>query len=119
MRYPETLRTSVPHRIAVAIAAVLLVTVTLGAGLTFAGEQHKFNGEKISIDLKDADVRDVLNVFAQLTGRTFDVAANVHGKVTISVKDMPWDEALAKIAADQRLTIIFDKDGKTVHVTQQ
>jgi ABC-type amino acid transport substrate-binding protein len=76
-----------------------------------ADDAHKANHEPISLNLKDADLENVLNVFGQLTG--YDVSVNdaVKGKkVTIEVMDMPWDQALRKIASDAGITItIGDK----------
>ena len=66
----------------------------------------KSKHEPISLNLKDADLENVLNVFGQITG--YDVSVNEaikHKKVTIEVMDMPWDEALRKIASDNGLTI--------------
>src|SRR5205823_2097799 len=56
--------------------------------------EARFTGEPISISLKDAEIRDVLKTFAALTGVDIAVAPEVQGRVTISVADMPWDEAL-------------------------
>jgi len=62
--------------------------------------------EPISLDLKDADIENVLNVFGELTGYDVSVGDAVKGKqITIQVMDMPWDEALRKIASDNGITI--------------
>src|SRR5436190_280283 len=62
--------------------------------------------EPISLDLKDADIENVINVFGELTGYDVSVGAAVKGKqVTIQVVDMPWDQALRKIANDNGITI--------------
>jgi len=66
----------------------------------------KHEHEPISLNLKDADLENVLNVFGQLTGYDVSVTEAVKGrKVTIDVMDMPWDEALRKIASDSGITI--------------
>jgi type IV pilus assembly protein PilQ len=76
---------------------------------------HKFTGEPISINLKDADLRDVLNTFAQLTGLDVAMTKDVEGRrVTIAVRDMPWDEALEQIARENGLKITVD--GKVIRV---
>ncbi len=69
-------------------------------------ETRKYKREPISIDLKDADIENVLNVFGELTGYDVSVDPAVKGKkVTLQVVNMPWDEALRKIAADNDITI--------------
>jgi hypothetical protein len=71
-----------------------------------ADSTRKYKREPISLDLKDADIENVLNVFGELTGYDVSVRDAVKGKkVTIQVMDMPWDEALRKIAADNNITI--------------
>lgn len=69
-------------------------------------ETRKYRREPISLDLKDADIENVLHVFGELTGYDVSVGNAVKGKrVTIQVMDMPWDEALRKIAIDNDITI--------------
>jgi beta-lactamase regulating signal transducer with metallopeptidase domain len=60
----------------------------------FTVKESKWSGDPISMDLQDADIVDVLRSFAQLTRIDMAVAPNVSGRVTLSFKDMPWDEAL-------------------------
>lgn len=75
--------------------------------------ESKYSGAPISINLKDADLKDVLNTFAQLTGLDVAMTKEVEGKrVTIAVKDMPWDEALERIALDTGVKITVD--GKVI-----
>jgi type II secretory pathway component HofQ len=54
----------------------------------------RFAGEPISLDLKDADLRDVLHTFSRLTGLNLVVDPDVKGSVTIRLHDVPWDQAL-------------------------
>ena len=75
----------------------------------------KYTGAPISINLKDADLKDVLNTFAQITGLDVAMTRDVEGKrITIDVKDMPWDEALEQIARQNGLKITID--GKVIRV---
>ncbi|HYK40802.1 MAG TPA: secretin and TonB N-terminal domain-containing protein [Thermoanaerobaculia bacterium] len=49
---------------------------------------------KISLDLKDADIRDVLRVFSRLTKKNFAVDPEVKGSVTVRMEDVRWQDAL-------------------------
>jgi TonB family protein len=68
----------------------------------------------ISLDLKDADMRDVLKTFAQMTNTEIVPDDDVHGKVTISLHDTPWQVAFDKILADAGLR--SERSGNTIHV---
>jgi len=54
----------------------------------------RFTGEPISLDLKDADLKDVLKTFAELAKINIAVDPEVKGSVTIRLHDVPWDQAL-------------------------
>ncbi|MDQ6891302.1 MAG: secretin and TonB N-terminal domain-containing protein [Acidobacteriota bacterium] len=49
---------------------------------------------KISLDLKDADIRDVLRMFSRITQANFAVDPEVKGSVTMRLEDVPWQDAL-------------------------
>jgi type IV pilus assembly protein PilQ len=51
-------------------------------------------GEPISLDLKDADLKDVLRTFAKLARLNIAVDPEVKGSVTVRLHDVPWDQAL-------------------------
>ena len=50
--------------------------------------------EPISLDLKDADLRDVLRTFAKLARLNIAIDPEVKGSVTVRLHDVPWDQAL-------------------------
>jgi type IV pilus assembly protein PilQ len=54
---------------------------------------RRYTGERISLSLKDADIRDVIRVFAKLTGLNMVVDPEVRGSVTVELHDVPWDQA--------------------------
>lgn len=64
--------------------------------------------EPIDLNLKDADVRDVLRVFAKLSGREIIVDASVSGRVTANLDDVPWTEALEQIVAQVNARAVYD-----------
>jgi type IV pilus assembly protein PilQ len=51
-------------------------------------------GEPISLDLKDADLKDVLRTFAKLARLNIAIDPEVKGSVTVRLHDVPWDQAL-------------------------
>jgi type II secretory pathway component HofQ len=54
----------------------------------------RYAGEPISLDLKDADLKDVLRTFAELTKLNIAIDPDVKGSVTPRLHEVPWDQAL-------------------------
>ncbi|MCA1611103.1 MAG: AMIN domain-containing protein [Acidobacteria bacterium] len=61
---------------------------------TITEAQTQFTGEPISLDLKDADIKDVFRTISQLTQLNIVVDPEVRGTVTVQLEDVPWDQAL-------------------------
>ena len=74
-------------------------------------------GDGISLDLKDADLRDVLNTFGKLTNHKVDMPEGLSGKVNVTVVNTPWDVALGQILAANGLTYSVDND--TIHIRRR
>ena len=72
----------------------------------------RYTGELISLDLRDAEIKNVLDTFAKLTGMDVQYSPTLQGKVTITVKDMPWDEAFDIILRQNNL--LFEMKGKVI-----
>ncbi|UCG11862.1 MAG: type IV pilus secretin PilQ, partial [Deltaproteobacteria bacterium] len=53
-----------------------------------------YSGQKISLDLQEVDVRNVLRLLADVTGKNIVVEPNVAGTVTLKVDSVPWDQVL-------------------------
>jgi type IV pilus assembly protein PilQ len=58
---------------------------------------RRYTGEPISLDLKDADVRDVLLTFSRLARLNMVIDPGVRGSVTVRLENVPWDQALEVI----------------------
>lgn len=61
----------------------------------------------ITMDFKDADVRDVIKIFSQMTGVNMivDTSIGADKKVTVSLKDVPFEQALEMILAPNDLMV--------------
>ena len=77
----------------------------------------KYTGDPINLDLKDADLRDVLNTLGKLTGFEMRIDESVQGKVSVNWQNVPWDEALDSILKDNGLT--YRIEGSTIHVSKK
>ncbi|MCS4534208.1 type IV pilus secretin PilQ [Neisseria montereyensis] len=56
--------------------------------------KQNFNGRKISLDFQDIEVRTILQILAKESGMNIVASDTVNGKMTLSLKDVPWDQAL-------------------------
>jgi type IV pilus assembly protein PilQ len=75
---------------------------------TLSPGQRVYTGDPISLNLKDADIKDVLRTFAQLTGLNIAVDPQVSGTVTVDFVDVPWDQALDLILRQNGLTYVLE-----------
>lgn len=65
--------------------------VAAGAG---AQKAKPFKGKVISLDFQNVDVRTILQILAKESGMNIVASDTVQGKMTVSLKDVPWDQAL-------------------------
>ncbi|MHB0969273.1 MAG: type IV pilus secretin PilQ [Thermoanaerobaculia bacterium] len=86
----------------------------MSASRTLSPEERVYSGEPIDLTLKDADIRDVLRTFAQLTGLNIAIDPQVKGTVTVEFQDVPWDQALELILKQNGLA--FDLDGNVMRI---
>jgi type IV pilus assembly protein PilQ len=80
----------------------------LSGSRTLSSQARVFNGEPVSLNLKDADIKDVLRTFAELTGLNIAVDPGVSGAVTVDFVDVPWDQALDLILRQNSLTFVLE-----------
>lgn len=53
-----------------------------------------FTGKKVTLDFKDADVRDVFRLIAEVSRLNIIMGEDVTGRVTVRMANVPWDQAL-------------------------
>ncbi|MGZ6029418.1 MAG: type IV pilus secretin PilQ, partial [Myxococcaceae bacterium] len=63
----------------------------------------RYSGKKVSFEFKDIDIHNLLRVIAEVSKKNIVVADDVTGKITIRLRNVPWDEALDIILASKGL----------------
>ena len=63
----------------------------------------KYTGTRISLDFKDADIRNILRLIAEVSNLNIVAGDDVQGTVTIKLNDVPWDQALDVILLSNNL----------------
>jgi type IV pilus assembly protein PilQ len=59
-----------------------------------AAARKQYSGKPVSLDLMDADLRNVLRLLSDITGTNIVIEPDVIGKVTLKVEQVPWDQVL-------------------------
>lgn len=77
----------------------------IASGSKASGEFSKkqYAGKPISLDLMDADLKNVLRLLSDITGTNMVIEPDVAGRVTIKVEKVPWDQVLDMILAMNEL----------------
>lgn len=87
----------------------LAVRIEEPAGsLGIPGRSKNYTGQRVSLEYKDADLRDVLLKLSEVIDVALVLAPDVSGRVTMRVVDTPWDEALEGLLAAHGLGYVFD-----------
>lgn len=76
-----------------------------------------YTGEPIDLSVTNADLREVLTTFGQITGMPVRIDAAVQGRVSVSWHNVPWDEALDSIVRENGLA--YRIEGKTLVVSKR
>ncbi|MEW5764779.1 MAG: type IV pilus secretin PilQ [Acidobacteriota bacterium] len=77
---------------------------------TISGGGMKYSGEPISMSLKDADVKDVMRVFHDISKLNFVVHPSVQGKVTVDLENVPWDQAMDIVLKNNGLDYVYENN---------
>jgi type IV pilus assembly protein PilQ len=86
---------------------------------TITEAQSQFTGEPISLDLKDADIKDVFRTISQLTGLNIVIDPDVRGTVTVQLEDVPWDQALDLILKQNSLGYVLENNIMRIATTSK
>ncbi len=68
----------------------------------------RYNGEPISVNLKDVDLRDFFRLIHDISGLNVVLDPQVRGSLTIVLDDVPWDQALAIVLNNNSLECQLD-----------
>jgi type IV pilus assembly protein PilQ len=110
----------------VRLTAPLLIALSLlAAGVSEARAQgapavaakRRAPVKRITLDVYQADIHNVLRLFADVSGANFVVADDVKGDVTIKLKNVPWLAAMKTVLALEGLD--YEKKGNIYRIAPQ
>lgn len=102
---------------AVVLASILVpLSSTAHAQRSMCRPAAKHHGATLDLDVKDADIHDVMRLLADVGNVNIVIASDVRGKVTLRLKRVAWDAAACTIAGVHKLRVTVD--GNVVLVTK-
>lgn len=86
---------------------------------TIGESETRYVGEPIDMSVREADVVEVLRMFAQISGLNVVIQPGISGTVTVELDDVPWDQALEQVLKINGLG--FELEGNIMRIapTQQ
>jgi type IV pilus assembly protein PilQ len=85
-----------------------------GAPLEETGPSGEYEGQPVSMEFQNAELRSVLRTFAAISGLNLVIDPQVAGTVDVALVDVPWDQAFAVILRANRLG--YEVDGTIVRI---
>jgi type IV pilus assembly protein PilQ len=76
--------------------------------------QQRYSGRRIDIDLKDADIHNVLRLLADTGHVNVVTADDVTGTITIRMRNVPWDQVLDVVLQAKGLGMV--RQGNLIRV---
>lgn len=81
----------------------------------FQGSQRQgYQGEKVSLNFQNIPLRELLHVFADITGFNIVISDTVAGNVSLRLNEVPWDQALEIVLKQKGLAM--RKNGNVVWI---
>jgi type IV pilus assembly protein PilQ len=84
------------------------------APTTVAQSRKEYEGRKIDLDFKDADIHNLLRLLADVGGVNIVVPDEIRANVTVRLRNVPWDQAMEVILASKGLW--YRREGALIRV---
>jgi type IV pilus assembly protein PilQ len=85
-----------------------------GFTATLNAQARGYSGRRIDLDLKDADIHNILRLLADVGRVNIVTADDVSGNVTIRMRNVPWDQALDVVLQAKGLGMV--RSGNLIRV---
>jgi type IV pilus assembly protein PilQ len=107
-----------------ALAAPAAAAAERAAGTSFetqtiVTDQVVYSGKAISLNLVDADIKQVFRLFHEISGLNFVLDPSVSGQVTIVLDNVPWDQALDIILKNNGMDKVLENNVIRIATTRK
>lgn len=82
----------------------------------FLMTNQKFYGRPISVEFRDADIKEVIGFLSEESGTNIVLSGDVDGKISVKLRDVPWDQALVIVMRSQQLGYI--RQGNVIRIAK-
>jgi type IV pilus assembly protein PilQ len=89
-------------------------TEAAGFTATLNAQARNYSNRRIDLDLKDADIHNILRLLADVGRVNIVTADDVSGNVTIRMRNVPWDQALDVVLQAKGLGMV--RSGNLIRV---
>jgi type IV pilus assembly protein PilQ len=73
-----------------------------------------YTGQRVDLDFQDIDLDNVFRLLAEVSNLNILVSDKVKGKVTMRLKNVPWDQALDLVLSTQKLGAV--RQGNVIRI---
>lgn len=81
----------------------------------FVANNQTFYGRKISVEFDDVEVRDVFKLISDEANVNLILAEDVKGKISVKLKNVPWDQALILVMKSKKLG--YTRSGNVIRIS--
>lgn len=78
-------------------------------------DQRVYKGSKVTIESDSVDVHDVFRLVGAASGLNILTTSDVGGQVSLSLRDVPWDQLLDIVLAERQLKAV--NNGNVIRIT--
>ncbi len=96
------------------IPLLIFISISSSSSSVIAQPPRQYTGRKITLDFKDADIRNIFRFIADVSNLNIVIGEEVKGRVTIRLVEVPWDQALEVILQTQSLGMV--KIGSVIRI---
>lgn len=66
-------------------------------------QRRNYVGKRVSFEFKDIDIHNLLRIIAEISKKNIVVSDDVTGKITVRLRNVPWDQALDLVLRSKSL----------------
>ena len=82
----------------------------------FLMTNQKFYGRPISVEFRDAEIKEVIDFLADESQTNIVLSGDVKGTISVKLKQVPWDQALVIVMRSQELGYI--RQGNVIRIAK-